>query len=101
MTNTAYGAVMTVDRLVREGLEFVGLMINIGFETLAESYRIVLPQVLRDPAIDAVIVLFTLLDHRTKRLCELRSRRHSVKSRTIHRRQVCATRMKNLSLRTS
>ncbi|EJY55384.1 CoA-binding domain-containing protein [Alicyclobacillus hesperidum URH17-3-68] len=59
VTNTAGGAVMTVDRLVREGLEFIGPVINIGFETLAESYRVVLPQVLRDPAIDAVIVLFT------------------------------------------
>lgn len=59
VTNTAGGAVMTVDRLVREGLHFVSPVLNIGFERLAESYRVILPQVLRDPAIDAVIVLFT------------------------------------------
>lgn len=59
VTNTAGGAVMTVDRLSREGLEFVHPVINLGFETLAESYRVVLPQVLRDESVDAVIVLFT------------------------------------------
>ncbi|WP_206885337.1 acetate--CoA ligase family protein [Alicyclobacillus mali (ex Roth et al. 2021)] len=59
VTNTAGGAVMTVDRIVREGLDFVGPVINVGFETLAESYREVLPQVLRDPSVDSVIVLFT------------------------------------------
>lgn len=59
VTNTAGGAVMTVDRLVREGLHFVSPVLNIGFESLAESYRVILPQVLRDPSIDAVIVLFT------------------------------------------
>ncbi|MFB5190253.1 GNAT family N-acetyltransferase [Alicyclobacillus fastidiosus] len=59
VTNTAGGAVMAVDRLLREGLEFVAPVINIGFESLAESYRTVLPQVLRDEAVDAVVVLFT------------------------------------------
>lgn len=59
VTNTAGGAVMTVDRLLREGLEFVSPVLNLGFEALAESYRVVLPQVLRDPNIDAAIVLFT------------------------------------------
>lgn len=59
LTNTAGGAVMTVDRLMREGLELVSPVMNLGFETLAESYRVVLPQVLRDPAVDAVVVLFT------------------------------------------
>ncbi|WAH35941.1 bifunctional acetate--CoA ligase family protein/GNAT family N-acetyltransferase [Alicyclobacillus dauci] len=59
VTNTAGGAVMTVDRLLREGLEFVSPVMNLGFEALAESYRVVLPQVLRDPAVDAVVVLFT------------------------------------------
>lgn len=59
VTNTAGGAVMSVDRLLREGLEFVEPVINLGFEALAESYRVVLPQVMRDPSVDAVIVLFT------------------------------------------
>ncbi|EPZ43555.1 GNAT family N-acetyltransferase [Alicyclobacillus acidoterrestris] len=59
VTNTAGGAVMAVDRLLREGLEFVAPVINIGFESLAESYRTVLPQVLRDESVDAVVVLFT------------------------------------------
>lgn len=59
VTNTAGGAVITVDTIVREGLEFVGPMINLGFEALAESYHDVLPQVLTDPAVDAVVVIFT------------------------------------------
>lgn len=59
VTNTAGGAVITVDTIVREGLEFIGPVINLGFEALAESYREVLPQVLKDPAIDAVVVIFT------------------------------------------
>ncbi len=59
VTNTAGGAVITVDTIVREGLEFIGPVINLGFEALAESYREVLPQVLKDPSIDAVVVIFT------------------------------------------
>lgn len=59
VTNTAGGAVMAVDRLIREGLEFIPPVINLGFEALAESYRMVLPEVLRDDTVDAVIVLFT------------------------------------------
>ncbi len=59
VTNTAGGAVLTVDTIIREGLEFVSPVINLGFEALAESYREVLPQVLRDPTVDAVIVIFT------------------------------------------
>lgn len=59
VTNTAGGAVMTADTLQREGLTFVPPVINLGFEALADSYREVLPQVLRDPNVDAVVVLFT------------------------------------------
>ncbi|PWI57392.1 GNAT family N-acetyltransferase [Sulfoacidibacillus thermotolerans] len=59
VTNTAGGAVLTVDTILREGLEFVSPVINLGFEALAESYREVLPQVLRDPSVDAVMVIFT------------------------------------------
>ncbi|WDL95765.1 GNAT family N-acetyltransferase [Alicyclobacillus sp. ALC3] len=59
VTNTAGGAVMTADTLQREGLSFVGPVINLGFEALADSYREVLPQVLRDHDVDAVVVLFT------------------------------------------
>ncbi len=59
VTNTAGGAVITVDTIVREGLEFIGPVINLGFEALTESYRDVLPLVLRDPTIDALVVIFT------------------------------------------
>ncbi|MCI0182265.1 GNAT family N-acetyltransferase [Sulfoacidibacillus ferrooxidans] len=59
VTNTAGGAVITVDTIIREGLEFVGPVINLGFEALAQSYRDVLPQVLRDDSVDAVMVIFT------------------------------------------
>lgn len=59
VTNTAGGAVMTADTLQREGLSFVGPVINLGFEALADSYRDVLPQVLRDENVDAVVILFT------------------------------------------
>jgi len=59
VTNTAGGAVTTVDTLQREGLEFVPPVINLGYEALAEGYRDVLPQVLRDETVDAAIVLFT------------------------------------------
>lgn len=58
VTNTAGGAVMTVDALLREGLELVPPPIDLGFETLPEMYREVLPHVLRDPSVDAVIVIF-------------------------------------------
>lgn len=58
VTNTAGGAVMTVDALFREGLELVPPPIDLGFETLPEMYREVLPHVLRDPSVDAVIVIF-------------------------------------------
>ncbi|KYP81057.1 bifunctional acetate--CoA ligase family protein/GNAT family N-acetyltransferase [Ferroacidibacillus organovorans] len=59
VTNTAGGAVIAADTLTREGLQFVGPLVNLGFEELANSYRDVLPHVLRDPAVDAVIVIFT------------------------------------------
>lgn len=58
VTNTAGGAVMTVDALLREGLELVPPPIDLGFETLPEMYREVLPHVLRDPSIDSVMVIF-------------------------------------------
>ncbi|MBX6354156.1 MAG: GNAT family N-acetyltransferase, partial [Thermoflavifilum sp.] len=58
VTNSAGGAVMAVDALRREGLEFVQPVVDLGFEALAEGYRLVLPQVLRDPAVDAVLVLY-------------------------------------------
>lgn len=58
VTNSAGGAVMTVDALLREGLELVEPVIDLGFEALAEKYREVLPQVMRDSSVDAVIVLF-------------------------------------------
>jgi acyl-CoA synthetase (NDP forming)/GNAT superfamily N-acetyltransferase len=58
VTNSAGGAVIAVDALRREGLEFVPPLIDLGFEALAEGYRLVLPQVLRDPGVDAVLVLF-------------------------------------------
>jgi acyl-CoA synthetase (NDP forming)/GNAT superfamily N-acetyltransferase len=59
VTNTAGGAVMTVDALLRDGLDFIGPPVDLGFEALAEGYREVLPHVLRDPQVDAVIVLFS------------------------------------------
>lgn len=59
VTNTAGGAVITAETLIREGLELVSPVINLGFDALADSYRTVLPQVLRDESVDAVIVLFT------------------------------------------
>ena len=58
VTNTAGGAVMTADALLQEGLEFVEPVVDLGFETLAEMYRDVLPAVLRDPSVDSVVVIF-------------------------------------------
>ena len=58
VTNTAGAAVMTADALSREGLKLVPPPIDLGFETLPEMYRAVLPHVLRDPSVDAVIVIF-------------------------------------------
>ncbi|RIV28663.1 GNAT family N-acetyltransferase [Alicyclobacillaceae bacterium I2511] len=58
VTNTGGGAVITVDALLREGMQFVQPVIDLGFETLAEQYRQVLPQVLRDPNVDAVVILY-------------------------------------------
>lgn len=59
VTNTAGGAVMAVDAIDNSGLAFVGPTIDLGFEALAEGYRAVLPQVLRDEAVDAVVILFS------------------------------------------
>ncbi len=58
LTNSAGGAVMTVDELPRHGLEMVRPPVDLGFEALADGYRHALPDVLRDPDVDAVIVLF-------------------------------------------
>ncbi len=58
VTNSAGGAVITVDGLPKEGLELALPPIDLGFEALAEGYRKVLPSLLRNPDVDAVIVLF-------------------------------------------
>lgn len=58
VTNSAGGAVITVDALPRQGLELVRPPIDLGFEALPEGYRHALPEVLRDARVDAVIVLF-------------------------------------------
>lgn len=58
VTNTAGGAVVAVDALQKEGLTFVGPVLDLGSDALPEGYRDVLPQLLRDPAVDAVVVLF-------------------------------------------
>ncbi len=62
VTNTAGGAVMAVDTLHQEELTFVSPVVNLGYESLGESYREVLPQVLRDEFVDAVVVLFTPIE---------------------------------------
>ncbi|MDI3299562.1 MAG: GNAT family N-acetyltransferase [Bacillota bacterium] len=58
VTNTAGGAVITVDALRAEGLVLARPPLDLGFEALAEGYRRALPEVLRDPGVDAVVVLF-------------------------------------------
>ncbi|BAS26134.1 bifunctional acetate--CoA ligase family protein/GNAT family N-acetyltransferase [Limnochorda pilosa] len=58
VTNTAGGAVITVDALPGQELELARPPIDLGFEALAEGYRAALPELLRDPDVDAVIVLF-------------------------------------------
>ncbi|MDA8346074.1 MAG: GNAT family N-acetyltransferase [Thermaerobacter sp.] len=58
LTNSAGGAVITVDELPRRGLEIVRPPVDLGFEALPAGYRHALPEVLRDPSVDAVIVLF-------------------------------------------
>ncbi len=59
VTNTAGGAVMAVDTLHQEDLTLVDPVVNLGYESLGESYREVLPHVLRDENVDAVVILFT------------------------------------------
>ncbi|MCY0896664.1 MAG: GNAT family N-acetyltransferase [Alicyclobacillaceae bacterium] len=59
VTNTAGGAVLTADMLTRDRLRLMQPVINLGFEALADSYREVLPAVLRDESVDAVVVLYT------------------------------------------
>jgi len=58
LTNTAGGAVMTVDALLQEGLLLMRPPIDLGFEALADDYRRCLPELLRDPNVDAVMVIF-------------------------------------------
>ncbi len=58
VTNSAGGAVITVDSLPKEGLELALPPIDLGFEALADGYRKALPALLRSPDVDAVIVLF-------------------------------------------
>lgn len=58
ITNSAGGAVITVDALPKEGLELVRPPVDLGFEALVQGYRKALPEVLRDENVDAVIVLF-------------------------------------------
>ncbi|MBX5464983.1 MAG: GNAT family N-acetyltransferase [Clostridia bacterium] len=58
VTNSAGGAVITVDALRAEGLLLARPPLDLGFEALAEGYRRALPEVLRDPEVDAVVVLF-------------------------------------------
>ncbi len=58
LTNTAGGAVMTVDALLQEGLLLVRSPMDLGFEALADDYRQALPELLRDPSVDAVMVIF-------------------------------------------
>lgn len=59
VTNTSGGAVLTADMLTRERLRLMHPVINLGFEALADSYREVLPVVLEDNSVDAVLVLYT------------------------------------------
>ncbi len=61
LTNTAGGAVMAVDALLQQGLELVHAPIDLGFEGLAQGYRAVLPQLLHDSAVDAVLVIFVAI----------------------------------------
>jgi acetate---CoA ligase (ADP-forming) len=58
LTNTAGGAVITVDALLTEGLHFVEPVIDLGSDALAEGYRRTLPAILRDESVDSVIVIF-------------------------------------------
>ena len=81
VTNTAGAAVITVDTVVNEGLEVASLEaqtlarieeilaehdatghagnpVDLGFSAPAEAYRLVLEEVLADPGVDAVVVLF-------------------------------------------
>ncbi|MBX6394687.1 MAG: GNAT family N-acetyltransferase, partial [Alicyclobacillaceae bacterium] len=59
VTNTAGGAVMAVDALHNEGLRLARPPVDLGTVALADGYRKVLPDVLRDSEVDAVLVLFT------------------------------------------
>ncbi|MDI3256812.1 MAG: GNAT family N-acetyltransferase [Kyrpidia sp.] len=59
VTNTAGGAVMAVDALHNEGLELARPPVDLGAVALAEGYRKAVPDLLGDPRVDAVLVLFT------------------------------------------
>lgn len=58
VTNSAGGAVVTADALIKEGLTFVEPVINLGFDALAEGYRQTIPLVLRDESVDALVILY-------------------------------------------
>lgn len=58
VTNTAAAALVTVDALQATGLSLARPPLDLGFDALADGYRCALPPVLRDPEVDAVIVLF-------------------------------------------
>ncbi|MCL6445927.1 MAG: GNAT family N-acetyltransferase, partial [Alicyclobacillus sp.] len=58
VTNTAGGGLMAVDALQEHGLTFVEPIVDLGYSALAEGYRQVLPQVLLDPSVDAIVILF-------------------------------------------
>ncbi len=58
VTNTAGGAVMTVDALLKESLQLARPPIDLGFAASADDYRKVVSDLLRDPGVDAVMVIF-------------------------------------------
>ncbi len=58
VTNSAGGAVMAVDAIVKFGLEFVGPVLDLGSDALANGYASVLPAVFADPLVDAILVVF-------------------------------------------
>ncbi len=67
VTNTAGGAVMTVDALLKEGLRLARPPIDLGFAALANDYRKVLADLLRDPSVDAVMVIFMPIELSTEK----------------------------------
>lgn len=58
VTNSAGGAVMAVDALDKFGLQFIAPVLDLGSEALAEGYASVLPALLRDELVDAILVVY-------------------------------------------